>query len=117
MSDLLVGKVRVGQRGYTGLVRAVTDQPTAQLGTRSRLSAGQHKRGVAEIHERDLTAILDPPAMSKPGRQTRLAPVGHLRGRHLSRHACIVTGELIQDRATRRDSHDRRHALTSAPAR
>ena len=99
MSELLVGNFRVGQRGDTRLVGSIANQPFAQLGARCRLAAGQHERGVTEIHKRDLTAALDPPATSKPSRQTRLAPVGHFRGRDLRRHACTVMEDSLQGEA------------------
>lgn len=96
MSDLLVGKVRVGQRGDTGLIRPLIDQPPTQLGACHLLAARQDERGVAKIDERDLTAVLDTPAMSKPGWQTRLTPVGHFRARDLRHHRCIVTRNHVQ---------------------
>ena len=120
MSDLLIGKVRVAQRDDASLIGSIAEQLPTQLGARRFLATRQHERRVAEIDERDLTTILYAPAMPKPGRQTRLTPVRHPRGRDFSRHACIVTGRLIQVGAHERSSRgraDRRQLDSRAPQR
>jgi hypothetical protein len=96
MSALLVGKIRIAQRGDASLVPPVVEQPPTQLGACRPLAPGQDERSVSEINERNLTAILDTPAMSKPGRQTRLTPVGHFRGRDMRRHTRIVSRANLQ---------------------
>ena len=55
-----------------------------------------HERGVPKIDERDLTTILDSPAVTQRGREARLTPVGDFGGSHFNRHACIVTRHPIQ---------------------
>jgi len=97
MSELLVGKIWVVQRGDPGFIRTVADQGPAQLGARSRLAAREHQRGVAKIDERDLTAVLDSPTMTKARRQARLTPMRHPCGRYPCCHACIVPA--MQDKA------------------
>ena len=95
MSELLIGEVRISQRRNARLVRAAVDQLVAELAARGGNATGKDERGITEIDERNLTAVFDSPSVAQHRRQTRLASMGHLRGRDLAQHGTHCSKELV----------------------
>ena len=92
-NPLLVGQVWVVDRGQPSGI-PVLEYPM-QLQSGDIDPARDDQSSIAEVNEADLTAILNPPAVTKIGRQAGLAPMGDLGVRDCC-HGCIVTCRWLQ---------------------
>ena len=85
MSALLVGKVGIVESRYGCVIRAA-QQHTTKLLARGFDPPREQQRRITKVDEGDLTALLDPPAMTQSRRKAGLSSMGNLRRRYLRSH-------------------------------
>lgn len=90
---LLVGKFGVGDVSDRIVVPHLKN--VAELSAGLFDTTGHDQRGIAEVDDPDLAAVIDAPPMTQFCRQARLASMGH-SGRYGRSHGCIVRQSLPQ---------------------
>ena len=91
----LVGKIGVVDQRDSPFVPAAQQDPP-ELGLGGGHASGKHERGVAQVEERHLAAILDAPAVAQGGWKAGLPPLGDAGDRGGGRHRHIVREPSIQ---------------------